>query len=117
MNLPVSTKTVDRTFKSWVNNSSTAVKLSDVLSSLPLSESSSVDELVNTYNTTLTGILDTVAPIKTFKQSSPWFNATTHKMKYEGRKLERRWQESKLHVHYIAWKGHLVINLISNTRE
>lgn len=29
-------------------------------------------------------------------------------MKYEGCKLDQRWQESKLHVHYIAWKGFLV---------
>ncbi|RXM96109.1 hypothetical protein EOD39_16101, partial [Acipenser ruthenus] len=108
VNLPASTKTVDHTFKSQVINS-TAAKLSD--DSLPLSESPSVDELVNTYNTTLTGILDTVAPIKTlrvsFKKSSPWFSDTTHKMKYEGRELERRGRESKLRVHYITWKEHL----------
>ena len=59
---------------------------------------SSLNELVDCYNTILTGILDKHAPLKTKtvkpKSSSPWFTSSLSKLKSARRQLERLWSRS-----------------------
>ena len=62
--------------------------------------SSSPDDIINLYNTTLTTVLNTLAPEQTnkatFQRSSPWFTDDLHRMKTHGRKLERLWRKDAL---------------------
>lgn len=70
----------------------------------------SMDELVNFYNTSLSSILESHAPVKsrtvTFSRSAPWFTGELREMKQSGRVLERTYKKSGLMVHKLAYREH-----------
>lgn len=79
---------------------------SDIMNSILLSDSnssSSLDELVRQYETTLTSVLNDHAPVKkkviTLRPTAPWFNREIQVQKVERRRLERKWRKTKLTVH------------------
>ncbi|KAK0151915.1 hypothetical protein N1851_006719 [Merluccius polli] len=60
-----------------------------------------VDELLSTFNSTCTVILDLVAPFKlkrTKALSEPWLNYSTCALRHSCRCAERKWKKDKLHV-------------------
>lgn len=60
-----------------------------------------VNELTNSFISIYTSILDTVAPLKTkrFKPNrQPWLNESTHTLRRECRRGERRWKKDKLQI-------------------
>jgi hypothetical protein len=67
------------------------------VSSLPL------PELTELYDSELSSILDTLAPLKTrtitIRPESEWYNDTIREAKQSRRQAERRWRKSGLHVH------------------
>ncbi|KAL7376690.1 hypothetical protein ABVT39_013654 [Epinephelus coioides] len=69
-----------------------------------------VGDLVGFYNTTLSGLLDVHAPVRTrtvaFSRSAPWFTSELREMKTAGRVLERRFLASGLTVHRVAYREH-----------
>ena len=71
---------------------------------------STVGDSVGFYNTTLSGLLDVHAPVKTrtvtFSRSAPWFTSELREMKVAGRVLERRFLASGLTVHKVAYREH-----------
>ena len=76
---------------------------SDILSSsLYLSPSSDLDELVKQYNDTLRKILDNHAPLLVRKIAcrphTPWYNESLQNVKRHLRQLERKWRKSGLVV-------------------
>ena len=70
----------------------------------------SVTESVDFYNTSLNGLLDLHAPLKTrtvsFQRSAPWYTGELRKMRTAGRVLERRFVASGLTVHKLAYREH-----------
>lgn len=89
-----------------------AEKNSACINNLPIpTRPSSVDDLVNDFNTKLRSTLDSVAPVKFKKVSSkrkpPWRNETVNEQKRNCRKAERRWRNTKLQVHYDILREHL----------
>ncbi|XP_039866220.1 uncharacterized protein LOC120720561 [Simochromis diagramma] len=77
----------------------------DAFLDCPLSDANcngvlSADELANLFYTTCADILNSVAPlrIKRAKSSQPWLNDTTHALRRECRRAERKWRKDKLHV-------------------
>ena len=71
----------------------TAQFISDIANSdLVLNPPSTLDDLVQCYNSTLSNLLDTHAPLITKtakKKSKPWFSAALHTFKKACRKAER----------------------------
>ena len=78
-------------------------KLDIVNSGLPDLEGDDVDALVETYNSTLTGILDKHAPVKTRKVTihphAPWLTDSIKEIKRDKRKAERKWRQTGLTIH------------------
>ncbi|KAK7912672.1 hypothetical protein WMY93_012883 [Mugilogobius chulae] len=78
-----------------------------LLSSPP---SSSVSDLIDYYNNSLSHILDTHAPLKsrtvTFTRPAPWYTTKLRDMKRSGRVLERACKTSDLTVHKLAYREH-----------
>ncbi|KAK5851958.1 hypothetical protein PBY51_023469 [Eleginops maclovinus] len=70
-----------------------------------------VDGLVEHYNTALSLSLDSVAPpitrLVSFARPAPWFTPELRLMKAAGRQLERRYRTSGLTVHHEAYKDHI----------
>ncbi|CAM4579724.1 unnamed protein product [Leuciscus chuanchicus] len=88
-----------------------ATSLSQHLQHLSPSPHSSADDLMDYYNTSLTSILDCLAPLKTrtvtFTRSAPWFTNELRGMKRSGRRvLERACKTSDLTVHKLAYRAH-----------
>ena len=71
----------------------------------------SVDGLVEHYNTALSLSLDSVAPpitrLVSFSRPTPWFTPELRLRKAAGRRLERRFKTSGLTVHHEAYKDHI----------
>lgn len=71
---------------------------------------STVDELVDHYNASLSSVFDLHAPIKTrevtFVCSAPWYTQELRRMKMAGRALERHYRKSGLTVHKLAFRDH-----------
>ncbi|TNN58749.1 hypothetical protein EYF80_030994 [Liparis tanakae] len=67
-------------------------------------------DLVDSYNQSLSSLLDLHAPIKSrsvsFSRSAPWYTCELHKMKTAGRVIERRLKASGLTVHKQAYREH-----------
>ncbi|TNN61311.1 hypothetical protein EYF80_028438 [Liparis tanakae] len=61
-------------------------------------------DLVDSYNQSLSSLLDLHAPIKS--RSAPWYTCELHKMKTAGRVIERRLKASGLTVHKQAYREH-----------
>ena len=74
-----------------------------LLSSLTTDPLDDITDLVDLYNSTLTDILDSHAPVQTktitVKHQSPWFTEEIHKAKQLRRRAERQWRKTKLAVH------------------
>ncbi|KAG7517539.1 hypothetical protein JOB18_010626 [Solea senegalensis] len=72
--------------------------------------SSSVSNLVDFYNNSLSSILDSHAPLKkrtvSFSRSAPWYTKELRQMKRSGRVLERASVASGLTVHKLAYREH-----------
>lgn len=71
-----------------------------------------VDDMLDSYTSSVLGVLDTIAPIKTRmlknKQKAPWRNEElVRAQKRECRKAERRWRKSKVQDHYEIYKENL----------
>lgn len=69
----------------------------DDISNAPLS----VDGAVNSFISTCSSILDTVAPVKTKRRKTsrqPWLNEYTLALRHECRRAERRWKKDQLQV-------------------
>ena len=87
--------------------------LSSTIASIPDPDySSSPDELVLHYNTSLTSILNSLAPVKTrsvsFAHSAPWFTPELRSIKSKGRQLERLHKKTGLTVHHDMYKNHIL---------
>ena len=70
----------------------------------------SVADSVDSYNQSLSSLLDLHAPLTSrtvsFSRSAPWYTCELRKMKAAGRVLERRLMASGLTVHKQAYKDH-----------
>ncbi|KAL9957977.1 hypothetical protein ACROYT_G034937 [Oculina patagonica] len=82
-----------------------------------------LDELVVSYNKTLTAALDKYAPVKTrtivVRPRVPWYTEEIRHAKRERRKAERRWRLSKLNSDLVAFKikRNAVNNLMNRARQ
>ena len=80
------------------------------------------DVLVNTFNSTCSSILDSIAPLTQRKhkiKASPWLNETTRAQRHEWRQAERKWRKDGLkqrayHKLVKAERAKYFSNLISN---
>ncbi|XDV33545.1 hypothetical protein PO909_003925 [Leuciscus waleckii] len=77
---------------------------------LDLDELSSADDLVATYNGTLTSLLDSLAPVRTrlvpANRTCPWFTPELRKLKATGRRLERLYKKTGLTIHSMLYTEH-----------
>lgn len=83
-------------------------------SSTPTLPWTSVNELVDNFNSKMTNVIDTIAPttvkIVSGKKKSPWRNTMlVRNEKRECRKAERQWRKTNLQVHYDIYKERLCI--------
>lgn len=70
----------------------------------------SAEELLSSFNSACTGILDTIAPLKvrrTKSKSEPWLNDSTRALQQVCRREERKWKNNKLQVSYDIFRGSL----------
>ncbi|XP_052791708.1 uncharacterized protein LOC128225851 [Mya arenaria] len=88
----------------------------DILSSdlLKLSQSTSdADTLVSSYNSELSALIDNHAPLClktiTLRPSCPWYTEELHGAKHVKRKLERKWQISRLNVDHLMYRNQCAI--------
>ncbi|KAK7889258.1 hypothetical protein WMY93_024818 [Mugilogobius chulae] len=86
-------------------NADTAQKFSSAfvsfLPTLDMFCASTVDELIQTFDSSCTSVLDCVAPFKAWSPktvSEPWLNDHTRALRRESRRAERRWKKDRLHV-------------------
>lgn len=98
MTSPAATQTTSYPYRK-IASIDTAQFISDIANSnLVLHPPSTLDDLVQCYNTTLSNLLDTHAPLITKtakKKSKPWFTAALHSLKIACRKAERAWKQSR----------------------
>jgi hypothetical protein len=76
----------------------------DICNQMIIPDTSSVEESVNIYNSVLSKLVDTHAPLQhrtvTIRPQTPWFNEDIKENKQLRRKLERQWFRTGLTVHY-----------------
>ena len=83
---------------------------------------SDVDEYADTFNKSLSSLVDKHAPLKTktivLRPSNPWYTEELHSAKHLKRKLERKWRKTDLTVdHKIYRKQCSYVNrLLSKSR-
>uniref|UniRef100_A0A8C6WDV8 Reverse transcriptase domain-containing protein n=1 Tax=Neogobius melanostomus TaxID=47308 RepID=A0A8C6WDV8_9GOBI len=70
---------------------------------------SNVDNLLDSYTSSVLNVLDTIAPVKVKmvnnRQKAPWRSEdSVRAQKRECRKAERKWRKSKLQVHFEIYK-------------
>ena len=85
-------------------NASAELKISDLIKSGDLLNGHCTpDEMVDSFNNNLRGILDNIAPIRTTTRTrarySPWMNDSLRALKRKCRVTERLWRKTKLEVH------------------
>ncbi len=72
-------------------------------------EEPDVNQMVESFNNTLGSILDRHAPLKTrevsLRPKAPWYTDSVRSSKREKRRLERKWQKSKLTVDHVAFRN------------
>ena len=72
-------------------------------------EYNDLNELMSSYNSTLTSLLDKHAPMKekvvVCRQRLPWFNSEIKCAIRTRRKAERKWRRTKSHQDFCAFKG------------
>ena len=93
-------------------NEKTTEMFIKAISLSPPSMSTCVDQLLNDFNSNITDIINTIAPIKdklmSPKPAAPWRNAApVRAQKSECRKAERKWRKSGLHIHHDIYKESL----------
>ncbi len=75
---------------------------SDLLSQFESHSCTTVDDLVELYQTTVSQVLDKHAPVETIERTcrprQPWYNSEIHDARRLRRKYERKWRKSKLDV-------------------
>ena len=82
-----------------------------------------LDELVHVYNSTVSGLIDTHAPLTTkhvtLRPHAPWYTDTLREAKHKRRKLERGWRNSQLTVHHQQFKEQcqIVNKMLHKTKE
>ncbi len=98
------------TYLSRVINSSTTVQFTKVFAELSAgvtAQFSNVDGLVDSFNTSYTGILNEIAPLKVRKLKSrnqPWINREVCVLRKECRTAERKWRKDKLQISSVIAK-------------
>jgi len=75
---------------------------------------SNVDDLLNSYTSSLLNILDIIAPVKVrmvkSRQKAPWKKEdSVRAQKRDCRRAEWKWRKSKLQVHYEIYKEKLCV--------
>ena len=95
--------TTEHTIKKRFFSSSAAEEFSGYLTCAPpLSDMSSVNDMLKDFNFKLESALDIVAPMKTKKKHNsrltPWINEHLHSLKRERRRAERAWRKNKLTI-------------------
>ena len=93
-------------------NDSTCAVFTQSFTSSPILPSSSVDDLVHSFTSKVTTIIDSIAPVRTKiltgKKKASWRNTTlVKKQKRKCRQAERKWRKTKLQVHYEIYKNSL----------
>ena len=90
---------------------------------LPTKLPENIDEQVNSYNTTLQGLLDSHAPkrtrfVGTLRPHAPWFDDGLRTAKQEKRRCERQWRKSGLEVHRQIYQQQCAVyrNLLENAK-
>jgi len=77
-------------------------------SSLVTNPPTDLNAIVNDYNSTLSAILDDLAPQQTkeivLRPHAPWYNPKIRRAKQHRRQAERRWRKSKLSIHKQIFK-------------
>ncbi len=72
-------------------------------------EESDFNQLVDSFNNTLGSILDRHAPLKirevSLRPKAPWYTDSVRSSKREKRRLERKWQKSKLTLDHVAFRN------------
>lgn len=98
---------VSASVSSRILNPCTASSFSAAFNTFSLTESHSpcmgLEEFVDQFNSSCLEILDVVAPLKVRGKkvkSQPWLNSTTHALRQECRRAERKWVKDKLQVSY-----------------
>jgi len=75
---------------------------------------SNVDDLLNSYTSSVLNLLDTIAPVKVrivkSRQKAPWRKEELVRAQIrELRRAERKWRKSRLQVHYEIYKEKLCV--------
>jgi hypothetical protein len=70
---------------------------------------SNVDELLDSYSTRLSTLLDIHAPLRsktiTLRPTCPWFTDELHASKHLKRRFERKWRKTRLAVHHQIYRN------------
>ena len=88
---------------------------SDILTSevFKLPECRDVENLVSVYNNELSVLIDKHAPLRsktiTLRPSCPWFTEELHDAKHLKRKLERKWQSTRLTIDHSVYRNQCAI--------
>ena len=82
-----------------------------------------LEAYVNSYNSTLSALLDKHAPLRTRTRVSrpvvPWYSNEINDAKRSRRKADRKWRRTRLPVDFADFKRkrNKVTNLMNKTRE
>lgn len=125
LDLPVPAVKVKHTVKFRSVNSINPIIFADSFFSTPLHDDQTrvLADMVESYNTNLCNVLDILAPEKTrlvsYTHYSPWYNDQLHFMKTGGRRLEHRWRDNGLTVHFEIWREHKTVyrNALNSARS
>lgn len=105
--LPHTTKTIR--YRKLKNIDTEKLKKAVAESSVCVTPSKSLDDLVQQYQNDLSHILDSLAPLKTKsfveRPLIPWITNEILECKKQKRKLEKLWRKSGLTIHYEMYKS------------
>ena len=92
-------------------NANTSTEFMDRLS-FPPPRSSSVNDILENFNSTIRNAIDSVAPVRSStipnKIKAPWRNSpSVRSKKISCRKAERKWRKTNLQIHYDIYKESL----------
>lgn len=93
-------------------NENTSAKFMEVIALSSTVSAETVDELLENFNSKISNVMDTIAPVKTkmilSRKRTPWRNTMMVKaLKTECRKAERKWRKTKLQIHHDLYKQSL----------
>ena len=78
-----------------------------------ITEFSDADDLVDAYKTEMSDLIDKYAPLRTkcitLRPSCPWYTEDLHNAKHLKRKLERKWQKTRLTVDHEIYREQCAI--------